>query len=91
MYAFGLLQRGQNAGEVRGRRAAFWTQHAHQALGGNLRPPFQVLKTDGRVHIVAEHGLPGVKIAVDDALDGFPQECLAEIGDRAAPAPGWSP
>ena len=39
-----------------------------------MRAPSQILKADGGVHIVAEHGLPGFKIAVDDALDGFTKE-----------------
>ena len=83
----GFLQSRQDAGEVRGRGTALWTQHPHEAFGWNLRAPFQILKPDGSVHIVAEHDLSGFQIAIDDALDGFSQERLAEIGIALRPSP----
>jgi hypothetical protein len=87
MYAFHFLQSRQDAGEVCGRGTALWAQHPHEAFSWNLRAPFKILKTDGRVHIVAEHGLPGFQIAVDDALDAFTQECPAEIRIALRPRP----
>src|SRR5882762_9658093 len=87
MHAFRLLQSRQDAGEVCGRGTALWTQHPHEAFGRNLRAPFKILKTDGRVHIVTEHGLPGLQVAVDDALDGFTQERLTEIRIALRPRP----
>jgi hypothetical protein len=87
VYSFRFLQGRQDAGEVCGRGTALWTQHPHEAFGRNLRAPFKILKPDGRVHIVAEHGLSGFQIAVDDALDGFSQERLAEIRIALRPSP----
>jgi hypothetical protein len=38
---------------------------------------------------VAEHGLAGCKIAVDNALDGFAQKSLGESPGRVASSSGW--
>src|ERR1019366_3389141 len=39
--AFRFLQRGQDAGKIRGGGAALWPQHAHQALGWYARTFFE--------------------------------------------------
>jgi hypothetical protein len=78
-HALRLLQRRKDAAKVRGRRVALWPQHAHEALGWNPRALFKLLKSNRSVHIVAEHGLAGFKVAGDDAFDGFAQKSLSEI------------
>jgi hypothetical protein len=55
LHTFRLLQSGQDAGEVRGRGAALWTEHAHQAIGRDARAFFEIVKTNCGVDIVAEH------------------------------------
>src|ERR1035441_1546174 len=87
MHPFRLLQYGQDAGKVRGRRAALGTQHAHQVLGRNVRAFFEILKTDRSVDIVAEYRLAGRQVTVDHAFDGLTQEGLAEIRIALRPRP----
>jgi hypothetical protein len=69
--AFSFLQRRENAGKIRGGGAALWPQHAHQALGRYLCALFELLESDRRVDVVAQDGLAGSEVAVDDALNGF--------------------
>src|ERR1017187_6173858 len=64
---------------MHGGRAAFWPQHAHQALGGNPRAPFEVRETDRCVDIIAENCLTSREVSVNDALDGFAQKRLPEL------------
>src|ERR1017187_8907701 len=58
---------------MHGGRAAFWPQHAHQALGGNPRAPFEVCETDRCVDIIAENCLTSREVSVNDALEGSPK------------------
>ena len=85
--AFLFLQRGEYAGKIRGGGAALWPQHAHQALGRYLRSLFELLKSDRRVDVVAQDGLAGFKIAVNDALNGLAQKRLTEIRIALRPCP----
>jgi hypothetical protein len=87
VHTFGLLQSGQDAGEVRGRGAAFGTEHAHQAFGRDARAFLEIVKTGCGVDIVAEHCLAGCEIAVDDAFDGLTQQGLAEVRIVLRPRP----
>jgi hypothetical protein len=72
-YAFGLLQGREDAGKIRGRRAAFRPHHSHQAFGGNVCAFLETLKADGRVDIVPQNGFADREVAVEDALDSLPQ------------------
>lgn len=77
--AFGLLQNGKDAGKVCHGRATFGAEHAHQTFSGNVRPLFKVLKSNGRIDVVAQNGLAGIEIAVKNALDGLAQKRMAKI------------
>lgn len=50
----------------------------HLDKAGDPLPPEQKLELC-RVGIVAEDGLAGRHVALDDALDSFAQKCLTEI------------
>ena len=84
---FALLQKTDNFKEIVRPRGTCRPQHPHEAFGRNLRALFKILKPECGVHIVAEHGLSGFQIAVEDALDGFTEECLAEIRIALRPRP----
>ena len=87
MHALGLLQCAEDAREVRGRWATLGTEHTHEAFRRDMRPLFQVQKADGRIHIVAENGLTGFKVAVQDALHRLTQQGLAELRFALRPRP----
>jgi hypothetical protein len=77
----------RNAVRMGGRGIALWTQHTHQALGGNLRAPFEVPKSGRGVDIVAENGLAGRKVSVNDALDSLAQKRMAGLRVALCPRP----
>jgi len=91
MDAFCFLQRSEDAGKICGGRAALWPQHAHQTLDRNVRTFFEALKSDRSIDVIPQDRLAGLKIAIDDALDRFPEEAPAGNPGRSAPAPGWFP
>jgi hypothetical protein len=76
MNPLGLLQRGQNAQKIRDGRAALGPEHPHQTLRGNVGPLLKILKSNGRVDVVAKHSLPRSQVSVQDALDGLAQKSL---------------
>ena len=52
--------------------------------------PFEGLKSDGCVHVVAKHGLSGFEIAAKDAFDGVAQRaCRNRFALR--PRSEWFP
>ena len=57
------------------------------AEGLPLGPNVKVLKSDRRVDIVAEGGLAGRQVAVDNALHGLAQKSLTEIWIVLRPRP----
>ena len=68
MHAFGFLQGGQDACEVRRGRAALWAKHAHEAFRRNVRFLLKRLKSYRGVHVVTQHGLAGFEITVRRAV-----------------------
>jgi hypothetical protein len=88
--AFRFLQRGEDAGKIGCRRITLWSQHAHQALGGNLRAPFEVWKSGRGLDIIAENGLAGRKVSADYALDGLAQIRRAQLRIALCPRPNGS-
>src|SRR5580700_4349493 len=77
--AFRVLYCAEDAGEIGGRGITLRSQHAHEALDGNLGALFQVQKSDSRVDVVAKNGFAGCKVSVDDALDGLAQKRTLEL------------
>src|SRR5208282_877793 len=79
-HAFPLLQIGHDLEQVSCLWIALGTEHAHQALGRPTRNRAECFETDRRVDVVAQHGLAGLDVAGEKALDPFTQELLAEGG-----------
>src|SRR5262249_43017753 len=53
--AFALLKVGHDGGEVVGLRVAAGRQHSHQALGRFVCGGAELVETNGRVDVIAQH------------------------------------
>jgi hypothetical protein len=78
--AFTLLQETDDFEQIIRPRIARRSEHAHEALGGDMRGLGKFRESDGRIDVVPENGLGGGDIAAKHAFDAFAQKLLAEFG-----------
>src|SRR5580698_326683 len=76
--AFLCLKMSEDAKQVLGGRVAIWTEHSHEAVGGDGGRLFELPKANRGVDIVAQDCAAGLLVAGEHQLDRFPKQRLAK-------------
>jgi hypothetical protein len=79
-HAFAALEQAYNLEKIAGARIARWTQHSHQAFGGNVSRCGEVGKAHSCVDVIAQDDLRSGYIADEHRFDSFPEKCSSKSG-----------
>lgn len=79
VHALLRLRVSEDAKQVLGRRVAIWPKHPHQAVRGDGCRLFQLPEANGGVDVVTQDSSARLLVAGEHELNGFTQQCLAEL------------